>query len=247
MKVWTIGLTLALAAGTATAEQWKTYRSEKFGFEISYPPEMEYKAYVDKEGGEIGGALLKDAKTGNTLVDFEIWPPDECPRQAANTVARDLGIERSKAVTQADGPDGSSSCGEPLTVKEFAGKYGVRFYELELTCTRESYGAEDDTVEAPTPVPRAPLPTPVLSAEGTKGPTYFVDISPSWKKQILGADPVGADPRVGQVKQKIEPALVRKILETVKTFAIQKPPVVCIDELQNRGFMMGVPVPARKP
>jgi len=96
-------------------------------------------------------------------------------------------------------------------------------------------------------MPGGPAPTPVIRVEGKKGPTYFVDISPSWKKQVLVVDPVGVDPRMGQVKQKIEPALVRKILETIKTFPIQKPQGVCIDELQNRGFMMGVPAPSREP
>jgi len=70
---------------------------------------------------------------------------------------------------------------------------------------------------------------------------YFVDISPQWKKQILLADPVGADPRTGPVKQKIDPALIRQILETVKTFPIQKPPGVCIADLQQRGFTIGSP------
>jgi len=250
MRIGMIVICTALLAMSSNAEDWKTYQSSKFGYAISYPPEMEYKPYLDREtGAEISGAVLKDGKTGFGLVDFDIWPGSECPRQSANTAAKDLGLERAKVVTQADGPDGSSSCGDPVTVREFAAKSGAKIYELELTCRSESYpGGHDDTVEEPTPVPGAPEPTPVVRMEGEKGPTFFVDISLPWRQQILMADPAGVDPRSGQAKQKIDPALVRKILASVKTFPIQQPPrVVCIEDFRNRGIMMGVPVPAGKP
>ncbi|PIP08607.1 MAG: hypothetical protein COX51_03640, partial [Syntrophobacteraceae bacterium CG23_combo_of_CG06-09_8_20_14_all_50_8] len=139
-------LLAGLAGAVENAEQdWKTYRSEKFGFEIAYPAGMEFKAYFDG-----ASASLKDAKTGGTLVEFEVWPSSECPRQPADTIARALGIDRAKAVTQADGPNGSSFCGDPVTVRESASLYGAKIYELELTCMREtSYpGSNDDSDEA---------------------------------------------------------------------------------------------------
>ncbi|MBU2053511.1 MAG: hypothetical protein KKC25_00830 [Proteobacteria bacterium] len=144
-----VGLCSMLLAGLAGAaenaeQDWKTYRSEKFGFEIAYPAGMEFKAYFDG-----ASASLKDAKTGGTLVEFEVWPSHECPRQPADTIARALGIDRAKAVTQADGPNGSSYCGDPVTVRESASLHGAKIYELELTCMRETYpGSHDNSDEA---------------------------------------------------------------------------------------------------
>lgn len=125
-----VGLCSILLAGLAgaaeNAEQgWKTYRSEKFGFEIAYPAGMEFKAYFDG-----ASASLKDAKAGGTLVEFEVWPSSECPRQPADTIARALGIDRAKNVTQADGIEGSSYCGDPVTVRESISLYGAKIYEL---------------------------------------------------------------------------------------------------------------------
>jgi hypothetical protein len=55
----------------------------------------------------------------------------------------------------------------------------------------------------------------------------------------LSADPVGVDPRMQPTKEKADLATVREILRTLKTFPIQKPPGICIEELQRRGAPMG--------
>ncbi len=229
-------LLVAAAAAETSGDSWKTSRNEKFGYEISYPSDMEYRAYVDGSSGE-----LKDARTGRSLVNFEVWPPGECPRQPAATSAREVGIERAKAVTQADGPEGSSYCGDPVRVHEFESQHGATIYELELTCVRETYPEGHDDTDAAEPDAVPTDPHSVLTADGTKGPTYFVDISPPWRKQILLADPIGVDPRMQVAKEMIDLAVLRQILGTLRTFPIQRPDVVCIEELQNRGFSIGVP------
>jgi hypothetical protein len=227
---WTVG------AAEKAEQNWKTYRSEKFGFEIAYPAGTEFKAYFDG-----ASASLKNSKTGGTLVEFEVWPPSECPREPAGTIARTLGIERAKTITQADSPDGSSFCGNPMTVRESISLYGAKIYELELACMRATYpGSHDDTDEIE-PKDATVETEPIVTEEGKKGPTYFVDISPSWRKLILSADPVGVDPRMGPAREQFDPAVLRKILETLKTFPIQKSSAICIEELQNRGLTIGIP------
>jgi hypothetical protein len=143
-------------------------------------------------------------------------------------------------VTQTDGPDGSSYCGDPATVREYAALRGAKIYELELTCLRETF-PESHTDEGDDEPEAAPADAQaVLTAEGVKGPTYFVDISRPWRKRILAADPVGGDPRMGETRGNIDPPLVRRILDTLVIFPIQHSPVVCIEDLRNRGLSIGV-------
>jgi hypothetical protein len=80
-----------------------------------------------------------------------------------------------------------------------------------------------------------------VTEEGKKGPTYFVDISPAWKKLILFADPVDVDPRMGPNREQLDRAVLRKIMGTLKTFPIPKPSAICIEELQNRGMTIRIP------
>jgi len=44
------------------------------------------------------------------------------------------------------------------------------------------------------------------------------------------------------MKEEIDPALVRKILGTLKTFPTRKPAGFCLEELQDRGLSTRSPV-----
>jgi hypothetical protein len=220
---------MTLTGGMVAAqESWQTYRNERFGYEISYPSDFEYKTYIDGSSGE-----LRDAATGQRLVDFEVWPPGECPRQPAGTSAGEVGIARAKTVTQADGPMESSYCGDPLTIREYSTPNGTKIYELELTCVRETFPESyDDTVAVQADAAPSDMQS-IIIAMGKKGPTYFVDISQPWRKRILMADPVGVDPRMQKTKAGIDRAVLRQILKTLQTFPIRKPPGICIEDLRS--------------
>jgi len=203
-------LSVSVANATAPPAGWKTYRSEQFGYELSYPPDMELRAYFGGSSGD-----LRDPATGEALVELEVWPGDLCPRERPGTTAKALGVERAAAITQADGDGSSSSCGRPVTVREWDSSRGVRFYELQLTCRGEHTAGRRRVHEA----------------LGRKGPTFFADVSQPWRARILMVDPVGADPRMAPVRHRVESAVAREILDTLTTFPLPDPKVVCIEDL----------------
>lgn len=203
-------LATALHAGSVPGD-WKTYRSEQFGWELSYPPDMELRVYLGGESGE-----LRDAKTGAPLAELELWPPDSCPRERPGTTAEAIGTERVATVTRADGDDGSSSCGSPMTIQRLASDRHVPLYEVGLTCRSERIVGRRT----------------VRRREGRKYPTFFADVSQSWRKRILTVDPVGIDPRMEAAKHPPDVAGIRSVLATLATFAVPDPKVVCIEDLQ---------------
>jgi hypothetical protein len=189
---------------------WTTYRSEKFGYRLSYPPEVVLRTYFDGQSAD-----LRDARTDEVLAALEVWPPDECPKQPPGLTARALATERAATATQADGDDGSSWCGDPITLRERTSAHGTALFELELTCMSERLDASG---------------TSVRKTEGRKGPTFFADVSRPWRARVLAIDPTGIDPRLPS-RGRSDPALVRRIAETVATFTTEDPHTVCIDEL----------------
>jgi hypothetical protein len=208
-----LGLTLCAAGAQAASAPggWKTYRSEVLGWQLSYPPTMELKAYF---GGQ--SAELRDTKTDAVVAELEVWPPGFCPREPPGTTAEALGSERVATVTQADGPGSSSSCGDPKTVhRSWTGAH-VPLYEVWLTCRSER------TVDG-----RA-----VTHEEGRKGPTFFADISQPWRTRVLTVDPVGVDPRVPTPPADV--AAIREVLATLRTFARPDPRTVCIGDGPHR-------------
>ena len=202
-----LAVTLALLATAVHAGGvpggWKTYRSEQFGWELAYPPAMELKAYL---GG--ASADFRDAITGGVLAELELWPSDLCPRERPGTTAEAIGTERVAAVTQADGDDGSSSCGSPITVRRSVSDRGVPLYEVGLTCGSERIVGRRT----------------VHRREGRKDPTFFADVSQAWRKRVLLVDPVGG-------AHPPELTSIRSVLETLATFPVPDPKVVCIEDL----------------
>jgi hypothetical protein len=181
-------------------------------------------------------AELRDAETGDALVELEVWPSDECPRQAAGVTARVLGVQRAKDLTQADGADGSSWCGDPVTVQESRSPSGREIFELRLSCQSEH--SEESADGTPRSEPRR-------ASEGTKGPTFFVDVSPSWKTVVLLVDPVGVDPRLRPAQRRPDLDTLRRILATVRIVPAARPAGICIDELPARGLAVGRPTGPR--
>ena len=202
-------LATAVHAGCVPAG-WKTYRSEQFGWELAYPPAMELKTYL---GG--ASADLRDAITGSVLAELELWPSDLCPRERPGTTAEAIGTERVAAVTQADGDDGSSSCGSPITVRRWVSNRGVPLYEVRLTCRSERIVGRRT----------------IHRREGRKDPTFFADVSQAWRKRVLLVDPVGVDPRMTAGAHPPDVAPIRSVLATLSTFTVPDPKVVCIEDL----------------
>jgi hypothetical protein len=215
----------AVRAGS-TPDGWNTYRSEQFGWELSYPPDIQLKAYF---GGQ--SATLLDAANGSALAELELWPSDLCPRERPGATAEAVGLERVAMVTQADGDDGSSSCGPPMTVRRFASDRNVPLYEIRLTCSSERIVGRRT----------------VRRHEGRKGPTFFADVSQSWRKRVLTVDPVGVDPRLAAATRPFDVAAIRDILATLATFAVPDPNTVCLDDLRPGAVAGTLPVsPSRK-
>jgi len=215
----TLVVGFALVATTvhagSTSDGWATYRSAQFGWELSYPPQMELQTYF---GGS--SAELRNAATGAALAELELWPSGLCPRERVGTTAEVLGLQRVEAVTQADGDDGSSSCGTPMTVRRFASDHDVPLYEIQLTCGSE----------------RITGGRTVRRREGRKGPTFFADVSQPWRKRVLTVDPIGVDPRPAAAKRPADVAAIRAVLATLATFVVPDPKAVCIEDLGPGGI-----------
>jgi len=213
---------VARAGAIDVPQRWQTYRSERFGYAFSHPPELEARMLSDGQSGEI-----VDRATGAPIADLEIWPAGDCPTEAKGTTAKRLGMERAAVATQADGPGSSSACGDPVVAREGVGAAGVRYYELELTCVREeSEGRRGNHAL-------------IRRAAGKKGPTFFVDVAQPWRARVLMVDPPGSDPRRSGSRLPVEVAVIRRMLGTFVTFEVARSPGVCIEDLRQQGPQPG--------
>jgi hypothetical protein len=206
-----VGCLVRAASAADVPAGWTVYRSELGGYELAYPPEVTFKAFFDGRSAEVA-----DAATGERLADLELWPADVCPRDRSGAGAERLGTTRAGDVTRADGDDGSSVCGAPVRSRAFRSEHGVACWELSLTCTSE----------------RVTRGGRRHRREGTKGPTFFADVSQPWRTRVLMLDPAGVDPRLGRPGEPATaPAVARRILATLRTFSVPDPKVVCIDDV----------------
>jgi hypothetical protein len=110
--------------------------------------------------------------------------------------------------------------------------YRSEKYGYELSCMNEEYPFEDDDATDAESVPVTADVEPVITFIGIKGPTYFINISQSWLKRVLVADPAGVDPRQSSEKDPKVSSQLRKILETIQTFPVSEPPGICIQDLK---------------
>ena len=207
-----------------------TYRSEQFGYELSYPAGMRFEADF---GGSSGRLVAAD--TGTVQAYFEVWPVSECsvPREERiGAIAADLGSRRLTDLTLADGPSGSSYCGDPKTISAASSRYGASIYELELTCVEDAYADPESLIVDEQRNGASTGAEPIARVLGTKGPTFFADISQPWLKRVLIADPVGVDPRINKEKDTTASTALRRILGTLATFSVPRPPGTCIGDLR---------------
>src|SRR5262245_54007880 len=186
---------------------WQSHRNERVGYELSFPPSLDFKAYF--EAGD-----LQERSSGRTLLRAELWPPDECmhaPGENLIVPMQTMALQRAKDVCQADGPNGSSYCSDPVTVKPFVSRNGARGVEMVLTRISEHCDTyEDDECVKPM----------VGRIEGSKGPVYAFDVSNERMTRILYLEPEVTDARV------------QEVLSSFKVFKVDPgPKPKCIQDL----------------
>jgi hypothetical protein len=237
MLVLSVVLSLPAWGSVATAGEapWRTYRDASNGFEFRFPASMNFEAHF-------ASGDLKEVRTGRTILSMEVWPPDECthaPGEKTVTDARKVALQRAKDLCQADGPNGSSFCTDPVTVHRFVSEEGAKGFEIYLTRAGEHCDTDDgdDCVE--------PMKREIY---GKKGPVYAFDISTRRTTKILYVEPMGAEPAVLVPGSKADPKRVREILSTLKVFEVESPRVTCIQDLPpGRGFALPIRPERTKP
>jgi len=230
---WTLLALWALRSpATASPADWQIYRDGNNGFEFRFPASMKFESHFAT--GE-----LREARTRQPIFTTEAWPPDECthlPGETTNTAAREVALQRAKDACQADRPNGSSYCTDPVTIQPFASKAGAMGFEIYLTRAGEhcDTDAEDKCV--------GPMTKEVY---GRKGPVYAFDISTETMTRILYVEPMGIEPSTFSPGPAADLEQIRAILSTLRVFRVDHPKVSCIQDLSpGRGFALPVQSPS---
>jgi hypothetical protein len=182
-----------------------------------------------------GSGDLEEAQTRHTILTMEVWPPDECmhaPGEKTIASAREVALQRAKDVCQADGPNGSSFCTDPVTVQPFTSKEGAKGFEIYLTRA----GEHCDTDEEDNCVSLMKR-----KVYGKKGPVYAFDISTNTMPKILYVEPMGIEPTTFSPGGRADLKPIQQILSTLKVFRVDSPKVTCIQDLSpGQGFALPV-------
>jgi hypothetical protein len=117
------------------------------------------------------------------MVRFPFEPVDIFPRFAR---------ERSKLTCGADGPDGSSYCGEIESERQYVSVNGLDVFEFFLILTREDYSTD-------------------TKHRSTVGPIYVVDISRANRPLALMIFP-----GYGKLASASTKDVARDIIETIR-------------------------------
>src|SRR5262245_61730297 len=224
------------AAETACLGSWLIYRYVSNGFEFRFPGSMKFESHV-------GSGDLEEAQTRHTVFTTEVWPPDQCmhaPGEKGRSSVRKVALQRAKDVCQADGPNGSSFCADPVRVRPFTSKEGAKGFEIYLTRTGEHCDTDEED---------QCVSTLKKEVYGKKGPVYAFDISTDTMTKILYVEPTGVEPAAFSPGSKADLKQIREILSTLKVFRVDGPKAICIQDLSpGQGFALPIrPNPAEKP
>lgn len=228
-----LSLSALSSAETASQAPWQVYRDGNNGFEFGFPASMKFESHF-------GSGDLKEAQTKHTILTTEVWPPDEClhaPGEKTITSAREVALQRAKDVCQADGPNGSSFCTDPVTVRPFASKEGAKGFEIYLTRAGEHCDTDEEN-NCVSPMKR--------EVYGKKGPIYAFDISTDTMTKILYVEPIGIEPATFSPGSKADLQPIREILSTLKVFRVDSPKATCIQDL-SPGQVFSLPVRPKPP
>jgi hypothetical protein len=223
------------AAETANQGSWQIYRDVRNGFEFRFPGAMKFERHF-------GSGDLKEPQARRTVFTTEVWPPDECmhaPGEKALTSAREVALQRAKDVCQADGPNGSSFCVDPVRIQPFTSKEGAKGFEIYLTRAGEHCDTDEED-QCVSPMKR--------EVYGKKGPVYAFDISTDTMTKILYVEPTGVEPAAFSPGSKADLKPIREILSTLRVFRVDGPKATCIQDLSpGQGFALPVqPNPPKK-